>query len=569
MSSHHQTKRWPAVSLEEANRLLTAPGMPLEMEERDIRGVRLKVWKHAPGNLRDVLLHGRTHGHKVFLVYEDERIEFETFARATIHLAHHLQKLGVRKGDRVALAMRNLPQWPVSFFASLLLGAISVPLNAWWTGRELHYALEDSSSKVLIVDVERHERISPWLDQLPALEHCLVGLDEVIGPSANWSSLEDRACPEVDIDPEDDATIFYTSGTTGHPKGALGTHRNTINSVWSAAHLGARNFFRRGQTPPAPDPSAPQRANLLSVPFFHVTGCQAILCPALFMGTKIVMMYKWDVERAMQLIERERITGAGGVPTIAWQLLEHPQRHRYDLSSLELVSYGGAPAAAELVRQIRSQWPHALAGTGWGMTETSATCTHHSAEDYETHPDSCGPALPNCELKVCDDAGKALPAGSVGELWARGPNVVRAYWNKPKASAETFIDGWVRTGDLARLDEEGFCTIVDRKKDILIRGGENIYCIEVESALYEHPAVMDAAVVGRPHRVLGEEPVAVVHCKAGASVSEDDLKAWLAERLAAFKVPVLICFETDTLPRNANGKIIKRELRERFAAPAV
>ncbi|NCZ45991.1 MAG: long-chain fatty acid--CoA ligase, partial [Betaproteobacteria bacterium] len=554
-------KPWPAVSLSEANRMLTASGMPLEIEEREIRGVLLKVWKHAPGNLREVFLQGRKHGSKTFLVHEDERIDFESFSRASIHVAHHLKQLGVSRGDRVALAMRNLPQWPVCFFASLLIGAIVVPLNAWWTGRELHYALEDSGSKLLFVDAERFERIAPWRDKLPSLEHQFLGLDALIGPSQAWQDLSDLPCPDDAIDPDDDATIFYTSGTTGHPKGALGTHRNTINSVWSAAHLAARNFFRRGQTPPPPDPQAAPRANLLSVPFFHVTGCQAILCPALFLGTKIVMMHKWDAERAMQLIERERITGAGGVPTIAWQLLEHPMRHRYDLSSLELVSYGGAPAAAELVRQIRHQWPHALAGTGWGMTETSSTCTHHSAEDYEMHPESCGPALPNCELKVCDDAGQPLPIGTIGELWARGPNVVKGYWNKPQATAETFIDGWVKTGDLATLDEEGFCTIVDRKKDILIRGGENIYCIEVESALYEHPAVMDAAVIGRPHRVLGEEPVAIVHCKAGSSVSEVGLKAWVAERLAAFKVPVLICFEAETLPRNANGKIIKSELR--------
>jgi len=557
---------WPAISLSEANRLLTAPGMPLEIEEMDIRGVRLKVWKHAPKNLREVFLQGRQHGEKIFLVYEDERIDFESFAKASIHLAQHLKRLGVRPGDRVALAMRNLPQWPVSFFATLLLGAISVPLNAWWTGRELHYALEDSGARVLIVDPERQDRIAPWRDQLAALDHVLIGLDEILGPSQAWSTLEDLSCPDNPIDPEDDATIFYTSGTTGHPKGALGTHRNTINTVWSSAHLAARNFLRRGQTPPLPDPAAPQRANLLSVPFFHVTGCQAILCPSLFVGTKIVMMHKWDAERAMQLIERERVTGAGGVPTIAWQLLEHPQRHRYDLSSLELVSYGGAPAAAELVRQIRGQWPHAIAGTGWGMTETSATFTHHSAEDYETHPDSCGPALPNGELKVCDDAGNPLPSGSVGELWARGPNVVKGYWHKPEVTAETFVDGWVKTGDLAKLDDEGFCTIVDRKKDILIRGGENIYCIEVESALYEHPAIMDAAVIGRPHRILGEEPVALVHCKPGSTVSEEALKTWVAERLAAFKVPVLICFEPETLPRNANGKIIKTQLRERFAA---
>jgi long-chain acyl-CoA synthetase len=276
------------------------------------------------------------------------------------------------------------------------------------------------------------------------------------------------------------------------------------------------------------------------------------------------MMRRWDAERAMQLIQRERITGAGGVPTIAWQLLEHPKRSHYDLSSLELISYGGAPAAPELVRRLESVFPTALAGTGWGMTETSSTCTHHSGEDYAFRPESCGPALPNCELKVCDENGQSLPAGAIGELWARGPNVVKGYWNRPQESAATFVDGWVKTGDLARLDDEGFCTIVDRKKDMLIRGGENIHCIEVESALYEHPAVMDAAVVGRAHPSLGEEPVAVVSLRPGETLTESALQAWVAERLAAYKVPVRILLETQMLPRNANGKITKRELRERF-----
>jgi long-chain acyl-CoA synthetase len=559
------------MSLAEAHRRLTAPGMPLEIEERWIRGQRLKVWKHAPATLRDVFLHGRGYGERIFLVHEDERVTFEAFARASLAFAWHLDGLGVCKGDRVALAMRNLPQWPVTFFGTLLLGAIAVPLNAWLTGRELHYALRDCSCRVLVVDNERRDRLARFLDDCPGIEHVFNGLDAVVGPSEAWAALPVAKCPETPIDADDDATIFYTSGTTGNPKGALGTHRNTINSVWSAAHLAARNALRRGEDPPALTqsaltavPAAAQRANLLSVPFFHVTGCQAILCPALYVGTRIVMMRRWDAERAMQLIQRERITGAGGVPTIAWQLLEHPKRSHYDLSSLELISYGGAPAAPELVRRLESVFPTALAGTGWGMTETSSTCTHHSGEDYAFRPESCGPALPNCELKVCDENGQSLPAGAIGELWARGPNVVKGYWNRPQESAATFVDGWVKTGDLARLDDEGFCTIVDRKKDMLIRGGENIHCIEVESALYEHPAVMDAAVVGRAHPSLGEEPVAVVSLRPGETLTESALQAWVAERLAAYKVPVRILLETQMLPRNANGKITKRELRERF-----
>ena len=310
-----------------------------------------------------------------------------------------------------------------------------------------------------------------------------------------------------------------------------------------------------------PDPAV-QRASLIAIPFFHTTGCHAVLCPALLAGTKIVMMRRWDAVEGMRLIERERITSAGGVPTIAWQIVEHPERDKYDLSSLELVSYGGAPAASELVRRIRQVFPKSQPGNGWGMTETSATFTHHSAEDYVNRPESCGPAIPVCDMKVVDDDGRALPAGEIGELVVKGPNVVAGYWNRPEANAALFQDGWFRTGDLARIDEEGFLFIVDRKKDMLIRGGENIYCVEVEDALCRHSAVMDAALVGLPHRTLGEEPAAFVTVKPGASVTEDELRAFVAARLAAFKVPVRIVLRDMPLPRNPNGKILKKELRE-------
>jgi long-chain acyl-CoA synthetase len=570
---------WPAMSIAQAHALLTAPGMLFEMEELDIGGVRIRTWKNAPPSLRSVLLGGRAHGEKIFLVYEDERVSFEAFFRAVSALAHELQAKGVKKGDRVAIIMRNLPEWPVVFYASQALGAIVTPLNAWWTGAELEYGLTDSGSKVAIVDAERFERIREHLHACPELKTVYVSrlaeeegdprvipLESIIGAPPSWRDLPDRPLPEAEVGPEDDATIFYTSGTTGKPKGALGSNRNVTSNIMAGGIGGARAFLRRGERPPAPDPNAPQTTTLLSVPFFHATGCFAILNPMLFGGAKIVMMYKWDPVRAFELIERERVTMAGGVPTIAWQLIEHPLREKYDLSSLQAVSYGGAPSAPELVRKIKETFPKSAPGNGWGMTETSASVCGNSAEDYVNRPDSCGPAVPVSDLKVMTIEGdRELPIGEVGELWARGPQVVREYWNRPEATAQTFVDGWVKTGDLARIDEEGFCFIIDRAKDMLIRGGENIYCIEVENVLYDHPAVMDAAVVGIPHRTLGEEPGAVVTLKPGAEATEQELRAFVAERLASFKVPVKVLFWHETLPRNANGKIMKNELKKLFA----
>ncbi len=571
---------WPAMSIADAHAALTAPGMPGEMEEVLIHGVKTRVWKNLPPSLRSVVEAGRAHGEKVFLVYEDERVTFEAFHRAVAALAIQLAADGVGKGDRVAVIMRNLPEWPVAFYAAVSLGAIVTPLNAWWTGEELEYGLTDSGTKVVLVDNERFERLREHLPNCPDLEKIYVSrarediahplvtkLETVIGAPPSWGSLADQALPDVDIQPDDDATIFYTSGTTGRPKGALATHRGVNSNIMAAVVIGARAFLRRGETPPQPDPAAPQSAALLSVPFFHATGCIAILNPSLAGGAKLVMMHKWDVVRAFELIERERVTLAGGVPTIAWQLIEHPLREKYDLSSLQSVSYGGAPSAPELVRKIKETFPKSSPGNGWGMTETCATVTNHGAEDYANRPDSCGPAVPVSDLEIRDaaDGVTVLGPNQVGELWARGPQVVKLYWNKPEATVQTFVDGWVRTGDLARVDEEGFCFIIDRAKDMLIRGGENIYCIEVENILYDHPAVMDAAVVGIPHRTLGEEPGAVVTLKQGASATEAELRAHVAEHLAAFKVPVQVKFWHETLPRNANGKILKNELKKLFA----
>ena len=570
---------WPAMSIADAHALLTAAGTPFETEEVEVRGVKLKTWKNSPASLRDVVEASRAHGERIFLVYEDERVSFEAFYRAVSALSREFASKGVKKGDRVAIVMRNLPEWVAAFYAGAALGAIVTPLNAWWTGPELEYGLTDSGTKVLIVDAERYERLTEHLPNCPDLVHVYVSregdeiahpevscLENIIGGPNDWAKLPDQPLPAVEIAPDDDATIFYTSGTTGKPKGALATNRGVNSNILTAACAGARRFLRRGEMPPAPDPNAPQRSSLISIPFFHVTGCMAVLNTSLFAGAKLVMMYKWDVIRAFELIEREKIQSAGGVPTIAWQLIEHPARKNYDLSSLESVAYGGAPSAPELVRRISEAFPKSQPGQGWGMTETCATVTSNGAEDYVNRPDSCGPAAPVAELKIMDPAdGKTeLPVGQVGELWAKGPMVVKAYWNKPEATAQTFVEGWVRTGDLARLDEEGFCYIIDRAKDMLIRGGENIYCVEVENVLYDHPAVMDAAIVGVPHKTLGEEPAAVVTLKPGAEATEQELRAHVAEHLAAFKVPIAVKFWHETLPRNPNGKILKNELKKLF-----
>jgi acyl-CoA synthetase (AMP-forming)/AMP-acid ligase II len=381
----------------------------------------------------------------------------------------------------------------------------------------------------------------------------------VIGPSAAWSGLPDQDLPDVELAPDDDATILYTSGTTGNPKGALGTHRNFLTNILSTGYAAARQVLRRGEA--LPDPA--RKVLLTVIPLFHATACSATLMGAIAAGHTMIFMYKWDPVRAFQIIEREKVNSTGGVPTIAWQLIEHPERSKYDLSSIEAIGYGGAPSAPELVRKIREVFG-ALPGNGWGMTETTATVTTHSGEDYLNRPTSCGPPVAVAQLKVLDDAGRELPPGQIGELYAAGPMIVKGYWHNPEATAATFIDGWVRTGDLAWLDEEGFCFIADRAKDIVIRGGENIYSSEVENVLYDHPAVMDAAVVGIPHRTLGEEPAAVVHLTPGQSATEAELQDWVRERLAAFKVPVRILFLPETLPRNANGKILKKDLKALF-----
>lgn len=572
-----ERREWPAVSLDETYRILTAPGAPFEMETITVAGRPIRAYKKAHRDLRAIFEASKAWGDRTFIVFEDERLTFAEHYRAASALAWRLaDDFDVKKGDRVAIAMRNFPEWPIAFWAATIIGAIAVPLNAWGTGDDLAYGLRDSGANVAIVDGERLARLkSLTADHAAALIAVraapeargeTTALEDLIGPPSRYGALLDRAPPDRNVHPDDDATILYTSGTTGRSKGALGTHRNIMCNLVNIAFSGARAAIRRGD--PLPAPPNVQKAVLLPVPFFHVTGCHSIMIPALANGSKIVLMYKWNAEAALELIERERINGMSGVPSMTWQLLESPDFERRDVSSLEGLSYGGAAASPELTRKVAALFPGKFGGTGYGATETSSVSTSNGAEDYLAHPDSVGPAVPGCDLRVIDDAGNVLPVGAIGELEIYGGNVVKGYWNNPQATTAAFRDGWYRTGDIVRMDAEGFVYLLDRAKDMLIRGGENVYCVEIEDALLAHPDIFEAAIVGIPDRVLGELVGAVVRAKAGSRLTADQVIEHLRPRLAAFKLPVHIDIRTEELPRTASGKIVKRQLREELAAKA-
>ncbi|HZR81658.1 MAG TPA: class I adenylate-forming enzyme family protein [Candidatus Binatia bacterium] len=563
-------------SIADVHALLTAPGAPFEMEERVIRGIPTRVWKNAPPALPAIVAASRAHGERDFLIYEDDRWTYERHFRTVAHLARVLRdRFGVAKGDRVAIAMRNFPEWSVAFWSATAAGAVAVPLNAWWTAPELAYGLRDSGSKVAFTDAERLERLAGELAGFPDLRvvvardsrAALPGggrverFEEVVADAPPSVEL-----PDVALDPEDDATIFYTSGTTGNPKGVLGTHRNICGNLLSLGFVTVRGAIRSGKPPAAP--SGEQAVHLVSVPFFHATGCHSILVANLFAGNKLVVMHKWDAGRCLELIERERVTNFGGVPAMVWQVIEHPDFGKRDVSSLRGIGYGGAPAAPELVRKIDELFPGRIPSNGYGLTETSSVTTMNVGVDYLRHPDSVGVPIPVCDLKVVDESGRDLARGAVGELWIKGPNVVKGYFGKPAETAASFSDGWLHSGDVARIDDEGFVYLVDRAKDLIIRGGENVSSAEVEAALFEHPAVTDAAAIGIPHPVLGEEVGAAVHLAPGTSATEDELRTHVAERIAAFKVPVRIWFYDEPLPRNPAGKILKRELKQQLVGGA-
>ncbi|NKQ52198.1 acyl--CoA ligase [Amycolatopsis sp. K13G38] len=540
----------------------TAPGQPFEIGERLVRGIPMRVFTTGPHTLREIAVSCAAFGERPFLVYRDERWTFAEQARTIAGLARCLsEEYGLGKGDRLAVSMRNYPEWTPVFWAAQLLGIVLVPLNAWWTAAELCYAVEDAAAKLVVADVERAALLAP---------HLSTPLIEVRGDGAAgrpWdellASLDPEAKPpDVAIEPDDDATILYTSGTTGKPKGAVGTHRNHCTNLLNTA-LGTfvSAAMANGGEPPPPDPAAPQPGTLCTFPLFHIAGITGLAYTAMT-GAKLVTQYRWDPGEARALIRRERLTAVSGVPTVIRGLLADAAGHEEDFASLAGIGMGGAPIPPDLVGGVDRTFDALVApGNGYGLTETTSAVVSNTGAEYVERPDSVGRCQPGTDVRVVDPAtGEDVPEGQVGELWFRGPNIVRGYWNNPEATAAAFTDGWFHTGDLGRVSG-GWVYVVDRMKDVVIRGGENIYCTEVEAVLFRHPAVEDAAVVGVPHPILGEEVVAVVVPRAETTVTAAEIRRHVAGHLASFKVPAHVVFRSRPLPRTPSGKVLKRDLR--------
>jgi long-chain acyl-CoA synthetase len=554
---------------------------PFATTEIVVRGIPMRVFVAAPPTLRSLWQLTAGHGDKTYVVFEDERLSYAEVHASVRSLAHYLREnCGVVRGDRVAIAMRNYPEWVVSYWATVSIGAAVVGMNAWWTSTEMEFGLADSRPKVLIADDERLERVLPVLDGLRAvapLHLVAVRCDrDLPDDAARWSDVvrPDSApvsLPDSEIDPDDDACIFYTSGTTGFPKGAQLTHRGSIHNLFNIAYMTTAMSMAEakaaaaGDLPTTPTPAATAGAPVLMAPtpLFHVTACNCIMHPATLTGGTVVFMHRWDAGRALELIERERVTNFSGVPTMNRELLAHPDWATRDTSSLAGMTGGGAAVQPDLVGKIDKALKNGVPGTGYGLTETHGIVTANGARLYLAKPNSAGPIVPTLDAKLVDDEGNDLEPGPdvVGQLCVRGAIVIKGYLNRPEATADAIRDGWFNTGDVARIDEDGYVFIVDRAKDMVLRGGENVYCSEVEAAIYQHDAIAEAAVFGIPDERLGEIVGAALVLHPGATLTDAELQGFLAERIAKYKIPSRIWFVPEHLPRNANGKFVKRELR--------
>ncbi len=562
------------LTFDEAYAQITAPGQPFAVTTATIRGRDYSVFEHAAPHLPAMFATSGQRGDTDFLIYEDEHWTFaDVVAHGHAMAATLVADYGIGKGDRVAIAMRNYPEWITSFVGILAAGAVAVPLNAWWTTDELLYGLRDSGSTVVIADQERLDRVAAQLSD--AGVRAIVVRSESTGEGiARYDDVvvPGTAAPEVSIDPDDDATILYTSGTTGNPKGAVGTHRahtHALMSFWCKSQV--NDLVRSTSGDPVDDAVAtpetpkPRTSYILTVPLFHVTGCVPVMLGSFALGFKLVMMYKWDPRRALELVEREKVTDFVGVPTMVQDILEVPDFASFDTSSLKSVGGGGAAASPQLVQRVANSFAKGAPGIGYGMTETTAYGPQNSGPEYLLKPSSAGRTIPVMQVKVVDEVGNELPQGQQGEICFYGPNLIREYWNKPEATADAFYDGWLRSGDLGRIDEDGFVFVEDRAKDMVIRAGENIGCIEVEAAIAEHPAVYEVAVFGLPHERLGEELACSIYLRPGHSVTGVDITEHVRARLASFKIPTVIEISEGMLPRSAQGKILKREIRDRLA----
>jgi long-chain acyl-CoA synthetase len=440
-------------------------------------------------------------------------------------------------------------------------------MNAWWTTEELEYGLTDSGAKLLVADRQRLDRAKPLLSQM-GLSVIAVDATQTADNIFDFGEVlgrcNEQAMPTVDVGPDDDATILYTSGSTGSPKGVVGTHRGIVSALMSWLLLGIA--YQTAGLAPENNPAPEASAALLTVPLFHVTGCHSLFLLSIILGRKLVMMYKWDPVKALELIEQEKITYVNGVPTISQELLDAAETSDRDISSLVELFSGGAARPPEHVKRIKEGFK-LNPGSGYGLTETNALGAVNAGETYIQSPDSVGiPSPAITQIRIVDDAGNVLASGERGEICIKSAANARCYWNKPEATAEAFKDGWFRTGDVGYLDENGMLFIVDRIKDIIIRGGENISCIEVESAIYAHDGVAEVAVFSLPDDRLGEIVAAMVYLKPGVSLDAEQLRAFLVDQLASYKIPAYLEFSQEHLPRTATDKILKRQIKEQVVA---
>lgn len=546
---------------------LTGPGGDFEIIETEVLGNIVRDFKNRPNSIREIWLSTAQHTDTTYLVYEGERISYREAHRQVNSVAGWLFEQGVRPGDRVAIAMRNYPEWMLIYWACVSAGVTVIGMNAWWTPPEMAYGINDAQPKLVFADAERLSRIigNPDIQHAPGM--IAVRSDTLAPGVVDWADImsEDRDLPTVEIDPDSDACIFYTSGTTGFPKGAQLTHRGCVANLLNLQFAAVSSMLAiQAATGVSPPKNPPKPVSLITTPLFHVTANNCAAYRATAAGGTIVLMYRWDAGEALRLIERERITSVSGVPVIGRELINHPDFETTDTSSLLMINGGGAPVPPDQVQKLEDGLKTGRPGTGYGMTETCGVITSIAGDFLVDKPDTVGPALPSFEVRCVDDDGRDVPIGELGEIWVRGACVIKGYINRPEATAETITDGWLHTGDIGRLDEYGFIFIVDRKKDMLLRGGENVYCAEVEAAIYHHPAVAECCVFGVPDERLGEEVGAALYLRPGESVNMDELQAFCASRLAKYKIPTHLWICETPFPRNASGKFLKREVKERL-----
>ncbi|WP_353216937.1 class I adenylate-forming enzyme family protein [Sandarakinorhabdus sp.] len=561
-------------ALDEVVAGITAPGGPLGVAHMPVRGVTLPVFSAAPPTMREFLaFFFATQGNKEFLVFGEERFTFADVQARSLKFAAMLQhRHGIAKGDRVGIAMRNYPEWVIAYCAIVHMGAICIPMNAWWTAEEIAYGISDSGARLVIADEERARRLAS-LPRPPAV--ITVRTSHEVSSQLGFVCAEDElaASPDTmwhvpDLLPEDDCTIMYTSGSTGSPKGAVSTHRAQVSASMNYLVTGLALLELSARAGVAP---AAQQVMLLNVPLFHITGLVPVLLVSIAVGRKMIIMHKWDAGEALRLIEKERCTYFVGVPTMSLELMQHPDRHKYDLSTLVDIASGGAPRPPEHVERLAGEFAGKHPVQGYGLTETNGVGAGNIRESYRAKPASTGRAAPPLvEIRIADGdgaVGPALPPGTVGEVCIRSVANCRGYWNKAEASAAAFVgDGWFRSGDLGYLDEDDYLFIVDRKKDIIIRGGENISCQEVESAIYAHPAVAEVSVFGLPDERLGEIVGAVVYAKPGEHLDPDALVDFLRTGMAVYKIPAKVWTVSEQLPKLGSAKIDKVSLRRQYRA---